>query len=154
MFFFFHNFLFSSFSFKEISISYNKPWNFRCFSWGLFCKFANMQWLDYTWIFIHHILSCVLFCFTFILLKETCDRWTYEHLTKIVIKAPIFLMESFIRAPSIWKFVFGHMRTVKAQINLHIHAVWSRPSLLLTELLDTTEYKNGEQMPKCYFVHA
>ena len=38
------------------------------------------------------------------------------------------------------KCVFGHMRTVKAQIRLRIRAVWSGPSLPTKELLDTVEY--------------
>ena len=52
------------------------------------------------------------------------------------------------------KSVFGQMRTVKAQISLRIRAVWSVPSLTLSESLGTVECMNGEQRPGWYCVHV
>ena len=40
-----------------------------------------------------------------------------------------------------WKRIFGHIWTAKAQISLHIRAVWSVPSLSAIESLDTAEYE-------------
>ena len=52
------------------------------------------------------------------------------------------------------KRVFGHMRTAKAQISLSSAQSDHGLRCLLTELLNTTECINGEQMPGLDFVHA
>ena len=46
------------------------------------------------------------------------------------------------------------MQTAKAQISMHICAVWSGLHCPLTESLDTTVYINDEKKSGWYFAHA
>ena len=50
------------------------------------------------------------------------------------------------------KFVFGHMRTVKAQISLRIRAVWSGPSLSANRIIGF--YRMYQRRFGWYFAHT
>ena len=54
------------------------------------------------------------------------------------------------------KRVFLHVRTAKAQISLHIHIVWSGPSLSTNKIISLVLQNvwTGERKPRWYFVHV
>ena len=43
----------------------------------------------------------------------------------------VFVLKCYNMGQAVWKSVFGHMRTVKAQISLLIHAAWSGPNRII-----------------------
>ena len=52
------------------------------------------------------------------------------------------------------KCIFGQMPTAKAQISLHIQAVWSRPLLFANRIFWHIKCINDKQMPRWDFAHV